>query len=75
MARGQQGGKEERGEEEGEQQEEEKETPFAVLMTVEGTHKKPVGRQYMSRIARVPGTIITTTTIMTNTTIISSKSS
>lgn len=49
------------GEEEGEQQEEEKETPFTVLMTAEGTDRKPAGGQRTSGIAGVLGAVPTVT--------------
>lgn len=59
--------KKEWGEDEEEQEQEEKETLFAVLMTVEGTHKESVDGQSMGGgIAGVLGTITTTITMTTS---------
>lgn len=61
MVTEQQGEKKEWGEDEEEQEQEEKETLFAVLMTVEGTHKESVdGPLTSGGIAGVLGTMTTT---------------
>lgn len=62
----QQGEKKEWGKDEEEQEQEKKETLFAVLMTVEGTHKESVdGQRMRGGIAGVLSTLTTTITMTT----------